>query len=141
MEGRPPVERMGDEEVLATFGTAAGAAERGYDEATAARVYAYELVRSRGRLALLRALYTAFLGVGKPYMVENLDEAGEGRAVPAKLVFTDDAAEAARLAPAVAVWTEPELLAALSRERSVHDFLAQLLDELEPAVAAQPAPG
>lgn len=137
MESQPAVEQLRDEQVLATFLTGEAPGARGFDAAGQARVFAYELVRSRGRLALLRALYADFVATGKPYMVENLDEPEAGAAVPAKLVFTDDAAEAHSLRqnPRVTVWTEPALLEALARERAVLDFFTRLLDEYRPAVA------
>ena len=130
------VERMTDEQVLASFGTAEDAANRGFDEATYTRVLAYELVRARRRLANYRALYTSFAEVGKPYMIENLDDAQDGAAVPAKLVFSDDAEHVSRLEETadVIVWTEPEILDELMRERAVQDFLTDLLDELVPAL-------
>ena len=136
MDTMQPVERMTDEQVLATFGTAEDPAARGFDAATYTRVLAYELVRSRSRLAYYRTLYASFVEVGKPYMIENLDEAQDGDAVPAKLVFTDDADHVLGLEDSadVIVWTEPELLDALMRERTVQDFFTDLLDELEPAL-------
>jgi hypothetical protein len=131
-----PVELMTDEQVARAFGAADGSRGGGFDEIAHTRVMAYELVRSRSRLAHYRTLYTAFLEAGKPYMVENLDEAQDGKAVPVKLVFADDPAEVRGLegrADAV-VWTEPQLLEALTRERTVQDFFTDLLDELEPAL-------
>ncbi len=91
METMQQVEQMSDEQVLAAFGTAEDPAGRGFDEATYARVLAYELVRSRQRLTHYRTLYSSFIGEGKLYMVENLDEIGDGDGIPAKLVFSDDA--------------------------------------------------
>ena len=136
MDTMQQVERMTDEQVLATFGTAEDPAGRGFDEATYTRVLAYELVRARSRLAYYRTLYASFAEVGKPYMIENLDEAEDGEAVPAKLVFTDDTEHVLGLEDSadVIVWTEPELLDALMRERAVLDFFTDLLDELEPAL-------
>ena len=127
---------MGDAEVLAAFGTAEEPAGRGFDEATYARVLAYELVRSRQRLAYYRTLYASFVGEGKLYMIENLDEIGDGVGVPAKLVFSDDPSHVRGLeesAPVV-VWTEPDLLEELAKERAVLDYFTDLLDELEPAL-------
>ena len=133
METLQRVEQMSDEQVLAAFGTAEESTARGYDEATEARVLARELVRARHRLAFYRTLYGTFVEVGKPYMIENLDETqnGEG-AVPAKLVFSDDAAHVAGLEETgnVVVWTEPDLLQSLTQERAILDFFTDLLDEL-----------
>jgi hypothetical protein len=131
-----PVEQMTDERVLSAFGTAEEPARRGFDEATYARVLAHELVRARVRLAHYRTLYAAFLQAGKRYMVENLDEVGDGRVVPAKLVFSNDAEHVLGLEENadVVVWTEPELLYELARERTILDFFTGLLDELEPAL-------
>jgi hypothetical protein len=131
-----PVERMADDEVLAAFDTAEDPARRGFDQATYGRVLAYELVRSRQRLANYRTLYASFVEDGAPFMVENLDEASDGGAVPVKLVFADAPEQVQGLEEQadVVVWTEPELLAELAEERAVHDFLTALLDEIEPAV-------
>ena len=131
-----PVERMTDDEVLATFGTSEDPASQGFDAATYTRVMALELVRARGRLAHYRTLYAAFLAEGKPYMIENLDEAQDGEAVPAKLLFSDDAEHVAGLegSAEVIVWTEPELLDALAKERAILDYCTDLLNELEPAL-------
>jgi hypothetical protein len=131
------VEQMNDQELLTTFGTSEDPERRGFDEETWARVVAHELVRSRHRLAHYRALYAAFLEADKPYMIENLDEIGDGQAVPAKVAFTDDVEQVMGLEESedVVVWTEPDLLDGLSQERGVLDFLTGLLDELEPAVA------
>jgi hypothetical protein len=130
------VEQMNDEEVLSAFGTAEDPGRRGFDEATWARVLAHELVRSRARLAHYRTLYTSFVDAGKPFMIENLDEAGDGRSVPAKLVFSSDAGQVLRLEEQadVIVWTEPDLIDALAQERALLDFFTGLLDELEPAL-------
>ncbi len=97
---------------------------------------AHELVRARGRVALYRTLYAAFVDAGKPFLIENLDEARDGEAVPAKLVFSDDPDHVRGLEGRadVVVWTEPQLLDALTRERTVQDFFTDLLDELEPAL-------
>ncbi len=136
METLQQVEQMSDEQVLAAFGTTEDPAGRGFDEATYARVLAYELVRSRQRLTHYRTLYSSFIGEGKLYMVENLDEIGDGEGIPAKLVFSDDPEHVSRLEETadVIVWTEPELLDELMRERAVQDFLTDLLDELVPAL-------
>ena len=136
MDTMTPVERMTDEQVLAAFGTSEDPAGRGFDEATYTRVLAYELVRSRRRLALYRTLYASFADVGTPFMIENLDETQDGDGVPAKLVFTDDADHVHGLEETadVVVWTEPALLEELVRERAVLDFLTGMLDELEPAL-------
>jgi hypothetical protein len=138
MDTLPQVERMTDEQVLATFGTAEDPAGRGFDNATYARVLAYELVRSRQRLAHYRTLYAAFIDGGAEYMIENLDESLDGDAVPVKLVFADapDQVQGLENGAEVVVWTEPELLAELTAERAVHDFLTGLLDEIEPALLA-----
>ena len=136
METLQQVEQMRDEQVLARFGTAQDPAGRGFDEATYARVLAYELVRSRQRLTHYRTLYSSFIGEGKLYMVENLDEIGDGDGIPAKLVFSDDPSHVRGLeesAPVV-VWTEPDLLEELAKERAVQDYFTDLLDELEPAL-------
>jgi hypothetical protein len=137
MSTRPSVETMSDAQTLAAFGTGADAATRGFDAATHTRVMAAELVRARERLAHYRALYAAFLEAGEPVMIENLDEAGEAGAVPAKLVFTDDptSAQAGPAAADIVVWTEPALLEVLTRERVVADFFTKVLDELDPVSA------
>jgi hypothetical protein len=136
IETLQPVETMTDEQVLATFGTSENPERRGFDEATQTRVLAYELVRARNRLAYYRALYASFVGAGKPYMVENLDDDTSGNGVPAKLIFSDSADHVLEVEdrPDVIIWTEPMLLDALSQERAVHDFFTELLDELEPAL-------
>ncbi len=136
MDTRVLVERMTDDEVLTAYATAEDPTERGFDDATYARVLAYELVRARNRVAHYRTLYTAFVETGKPYMIENLDEEGDGAAIPAKLVFSDDPDHVRGLeeGAGVVVWTEPELLDALVQERAVLDYFADLLDELDPAL-------
>ena len=136
MDTLPQVERMTDEEVLTTFGTAEDPAGRGFDDATYGRVLAYELVRSRQRLAHYRTLYASFVDGGAEYMIENLDESLDGDAVPVKLAFADAPEQIQGLdnGAEVVVWTEPDLLAELTAERAVHDFLTSLLDELEPAI-------
>ena len=136
METMRLVERMTDEEVLTTFGSAEDPAGRGFDEATYTRVLAYELVRARNRVAHYRALYAAFIEAGKPFMIENLDEVADGDGVPVKLVFADDPEHVreAEESAAVVVWTEPEILDALTKERAIQDYFTDLLDELEPAL-------
>ncbi len=137
MDTRQLVEQMTDEQIFAAFGTAEDPAARGFDDATYARVLAYELVRARSRVAHYRTLYAAFIEAGKRFMIENLDEeAQDGAGVPAKLVFTDDAERIQELdeRPDVDIWTEPALLEALLQERAVLDFFTDLLDELEPAL-------
>jgi hypothetical protein len=137
MHTRAPIEQLADGELLTSLGMTAGAAGRGFDAATQARVYADGLVRSRGRFANYRALYAAFIHAGTPYMVENLDEAGDGAAVPAKLLFADEApAPEVAEDPRARVWTERTLLEALSEERAIQDFFAELLDELAPSLSA-----
>ena len=134
METRPSVEAMTDAQALGAFGTGADAANRGFDAATHTRVMASEMVQARQRLAHYRTLYAAFLEAGEPVMIENLDEGGDAGAVPAKLVFTDDANPAREQAELgdVVIWTEPALLEALARERTIADFFTAVLDELEP---------
>src|SRR3712207_4282127 len=133
VQTRQSFEQMADAEILASLGMAPGDAGRGFDAATQARVFADGLVRSRGRFAHHRALYAAFVGAGKPYMIENLDDEGDGRAVPAKLVFADDPpGPEVEASPLAVVWTERTLLAALAEERAIQDYFAGLLDELAP---------
>lgn len=136
METLQAVARMTDDEVLSAFGTAEDADGRGFDDATYARVLAYELVRARGRVAYYRALYDAFVDAGKPFMIENLDDVGDGDGIPAKLVFADDPDHVRGLeeSAAVVVWTEPELLRELARELDIEEFFTGLLDELAPLV-------
>lgn len=136
MDTYQPVELLSDAEVLAKFGTAEAPDQRGFDEATQTRVFAFELVRARRRLAHYRTLYTSFAREGKPYMIETLDDTLDDGGIPAKLVFSEDAEQALELSddPDVIVWVEPLLLDALVRERAVLDFFNDLLDELEPAV-------
>jgi len=136
MASQRSFEQMADEEIRSAVGLAAGTDGSGLDAATQARVFATELIRARGRFAHHRALYAAFVGAGKPSMVENLDEEGDGRAVPAKLVFVDDApGPGVEADPLLRVWTERTLLEALTEERAVQDFFAALLDELAPRLA------
>ena len=136
MDTRRQVARMSDDQLLTAFATAEDQAARGFDDATYAPVLAYELVRARNRVAHYRTLYTAFAGTGKPFMVENLDEAQDGDAVPVKLTFADEPGQVRGLEESadVVVWTEPELLDALTQERAVLDYFTDLLDELEPAL-------
>lgn len=136
MDTMQQVESMTDEQVLETFGTAEEPERRGFDEGTYARVLAYELIRSRHRLGYYRTLYTSFLKEDAQYMIENLDESENGDAVPVKLVFADQPDQIQGLddGAAVVVWTESDLIDELAKERTVHDFLTDLLDELEPAV-------
>jgi hypothetical protein len=138
MSTRPSVETMSDAQALAAFGTGPDAATRGFDAATHTRVMAAELVRARERLAHYRTLYAAFLEAGEPLMIENLDEAGGTGAVPAKLVFTDDASsvQASAQSVDVVVWSEAALLDALMRERTIADYFIKVFDELEPAASA-----
>jgi hypothetical protein len=138
MDTLQPVESMADAEVLATFGTSEDPERRGFDEASHTRVLAYELVRARNRLEYYRTLYDSFIGAGKPFMVENLDD-GDGAidgGVPVKLVFSERADHVQEIEdrPDVVIWTEPMLLDALTRERAILDFFTELLDELEPAL-------
>jgi hypothetical protein len=140
MDVRQSVEQMSDSEILAAFGMGEGMAGRGFDTATQARVFADELIRSRGRFAQYRALYAAFIEAGQPYMVENLDEIGDGAAVPAKLVFSGGPpGPEVDADPMLMVWTERTLLEALVEERAIQDFFISLLDELEPELAEQAA--
>ncbi len=134
MDTEQSVETLSDEQVLAAFGMATDPAAWGFDATTQARVLAFELVRARNRVDHYRALYATFLEAGKPYMVENLDDAGDGAGLPAKLVFTDDVDHVAELEAngAVEIWTELELLRALTQERTVQEFFTDLLDELLP---------
>lgn len=127
------IDQMSDAEIRAALGMSEGEGGRGFDTATQARVFADELIRSRGRFGQYRTLYTAYLGAGKAFMIENLDEIGDGSGIPAKLVFADvppgpDVEES----PTLMVWTERSLLEALAEERSIQDFFANLLDELDP---------
>lgn len=120
-----------DADILSDFGMTAGETGRGFDTATQRRVYADGLIRSRGRFAQHRALYAAFVEGGSLYMVENLAEASDDRESPAKLVFTDDEPGPDVAAnPLLVVWTERGLLEALTDERAIQDFFADLLDEL-----------
>ena len=136
MDTLQPVESMTDDEVLAKFGTSEDPGRRGFNEATRTRVLAYELVRARHRLAHYRALYSAFIEAGQPYMIENGNEPAVDGGIPAKLIFSDDAGQVLEIEerPDVVIWTEPTLLDALSLERAVHDYFTELLDELEPAL-------
>jgi hypothetical protein len=126
-----PFEIQSDATILTNLGMSPGAAGRGFDPATQCRVYADALIRSRGRFAHYRTLYAAFVGGESLFMLENLDDAGDGEGTPAKLAFAD-----AEPGPEVAanllimVWTERALLEALTEERAMQDFFADLLDEL-----------
>lgn len=123
-----------DADILSTFGMSAGEAGRGFDTSTQSRVYADGLLRSRGRFAQHRALYAAFVEGGSLFMIENLDEAPDGQERPAKLIFTDEEPGPDVLAnPLLVVWTERTLLEALTDERAIQDFFADLLDELATA--------
>lgn len=130
------VELMTDDQVLTTFGTAEDPERRGFDESTYTRVVAYELVRARNRLTYYRTLYASFIEGGKPFMIENLADGSDDGAVPAKLLFTEDADHVMEVEeqPEVVVWTEPALLEALVYSRSILDYCTELLNELEPAV-------
>ena len=135
MASQRSFEQMADEEIRSAVGLAAGTDGSGLDAATQARVFATELIRARGRFAHHRALYAAFVGAGKPAMVENLDEEGDGRAVPAKLLFADDPpGPEVEGSPLAVVWTERTLLAALAEERAIQDYFAGLLDEIAPTL-------
>jgi len=133
MENQPVFEQMTDEEIRAAVGLTTAADGTDLNAATQARVFATELIRSRGRFIHQRTLYAAFIGAGKPYMIENLDEIGAGRAVPAKLVFVDEPpGPAVTDNPLLRVWTERALLETLTEERAVQDYFTALLDELAP---------
>ena len=139
MDVQQSVGRMNNEDVLALFGTALDLANRGFEDATHARVLAFEFVASRARLAHYRTLYQAFVEGGMRYMIENLDERDGTGGVPAKLVFTDEPADIAGLDedPRVIVWTEAALLQELGNERAIVDYFAGVLDELQ-ALVRQP---
>ena len=67
-------------------------------------------------------------------MIENLDEAGDGEGTPAKLAFADvEPGPEVAANPLIMVWTERALLEALTEERAMQDFFADLLDELATA--------
>ncbi len=136
MENDRSVAAMNDEEVLAAFGTAEDPARRGFDEETQLRVLAHELVKARGRLSYYRTLYSSFVPEGKRFMIENLADGDDVQGLPVKLAFTDDGAEARRLeeSPGVTIWTEPELLDALTQERAILDFFTTMLGEFVPAL-------
>lgn len=138
MDDLQVVEFMSDGDVLAAFGAADGNGNADVDPATYARVMAHELVRARNRVNLYRTLYASFLEAGKPFMVENLDEEADGEidGIPVKLVFSDDPDHVRGLEEAgnVNVWSEPELLEALTQERAVQQYFTDLLQELEPAM-------
>lgn len=132
------VEFMSDDDVLSAFGVVGIDDDAMVEPAIYARVMALELVRARNRVNLYRTLYASFLEAGKPFMVENLDEEidGEIGGIPVKLVFSDDPDHVRGLEESgnVNVWSEPELLEALTQERAVQQFFTDLLQELEPAV-------
>jgi hypothetical protein len=129
-----PFDLRSDADILKTFGMSAGEAGRGFDTATQSRVYADGLLRSRGRFAQHRALYAAFVEGGSQFMIENLDEASDGQEIPAKLTFTDEEPGPEVVAnPLLVVWTERMLLEALTDERAIQDFFADLLEELATA--------
>lgn len=123
------VEQMSDGEILAAVGAGPDPASQGYDPPTAARVWGTELVRARSRLAHYRTLYVALVDAGRPYVIENLDEAAGTR--PAKLIFSDDAADLRAVATRsdISVWTEATLLDQLVKERATLDFFSGVLDE------------
>jgi hypothetical protein len=136
MDNKPSFEQMTDKEIWSVVGMTADVDGSDVDPVTQARVFANELIRSRGRFTYHRTLYAAFIGAGKPSMVENLDEIGDGQAIPAKLVFLDEAPGPEVTAnPLLRVWTERALLEALSEERAVQDYFTALLDELAPRLA------
>jgi hypothetical protein len=129
-----PFDLQSDADILANFGMSAGEAGRGFDTAIQSRVYADGLIRSRGRFAQHRALYAAFVEGSSLFMIENLDEASEGQESSAKLIFTDDEPGPDVAAnPLLVIWTERTLLEALTDERAIQDFFADLLDELATA--------
>lgn len=131
MEIERSVEELTDEEILTAFGTATDVERQGFDDETKSRVLAHEFIRARGRLAHYRTLYATFAAEGKRYMIENLAD-GDTAALPAKLAFTNDDEHAHELLAddSVAVWTEQELLDALRQELLLHDYFADLLDEI-----------
>jgi hypothetical protein len=137
-----PFDLRPDVEILSTFGMSAGEAGRKFDAVTQCRVFADALIRSRGRFAHYRALYTAFIDGGSPFMIENLDEDSDSGATPAKLVFMAEAPDSTVVAdPLAVVWTERALLEALADERATQVFFAELLDELAPAVSNESSTG
>jgi hypothetical protein len=131
-----PFDLRTDADILSTFGMGAGAAERGFDTLTQSRVYADGLVRARGRFAHYRTLYVAFVEGDSQFMIENLEDSSNGQDRPAKLIFTDQEPGPETAAnPQIVVWTERTLLEALTDERAIQDFFADLLDELAAAEA------
>ena len=137
-----PFDLQTDADILATFGMTPGEAGRNFDAVTQCRVFADALVRSRGRFAHCRALYTAFIDGGSPVMIENLDEDSDGGATLAKLVFVEQVpGPEVGADPLTEVWTERRLLEALADERATQVFFAELLDELAPAVTSTPGAG
>jgi hypothetical protein len=137
-----PFDLRTDAEILSAFGMSAGQAGRNFDPATQCRIFADGLVRSRGRFAHQRALYAAFIDGGSLFMIENLNEESDSGATPAKLVFVDEApAPEVAASPLTVVWTERALLEALTEERAIQDFFADLLDELAPAATNELSAG
>lgn len=132
-----PLDHLTDDEIRTRFGMTPGETGRGFDLATQAKVFADGFIRSRGRFAHQRALYAAFVDGGSRFMIENLDEQGDGHGEPAKLLFVDEAPDLeAADNPMAMTWTERALLDALVEERAIQDFFADLLEELAPALAA-----
>jgi hypothetical protein len=128
-----PFDLRSDASILSTFGMSPGEVGRGFDTVTQCRVYADGLIRSRGRFAHYRTLYAAFVGGESLFMIENLDEAADGQGTPAKLAFADvEPGPEVMANPLAVVWTERALLEALTEERAMQDFFADLLDELAP---------
>src|SRR5215207_4702991 len=126
-----PFDLRSDADIRSSFGMSAGEAGRGFDTATLNRVYADQLIRSRGRYAHHRTLYAAFVGGESRFMLENVDEAEESDGTPAKLAFADvEPGPEVMANPLIMVWTERALLEALTEERAMQDFFADLLDEL-----------
>lgn len=135
-----PFDLRSTADILSTFGMRAGDAGRGFDTETQSRVYADGLIRSRGRFAHYRTLYAAFIDGGSPFMIETLDEADASHDRAAKLVFVDhEPGPEVADNPLMVVWTERLLLDALTHERSVQDFFADLLDELAAAAGESDA--
>jgi len=127
-------EIQSDATILSNLGMSPGADGRGFDTVTQSRVYADALIRSRGRYAHYRTLYAAFVGSESLFLMENLDEAGDGEGTPAKLAFADvEPGPEVAENPLIMVWTERALLEALTEERAMQDFFAGLLDELATA--------
>jgi hypothetical protein len=126
-----PFDLRSDADILSRFDMSTGEAGRGFDTLTQSRVYADGLLRARGRFANYRALYAAFIEGGSQFMIENLDEANDGQDRPAKLVFVDvEPGPDVTANSQMVAWTERTLLEALTDERAIQDFFADLLDEL-----------